>query len=74
MDTLSISNKANAIDMVKVHKGRVESNLIRKSRFLVDRGGEFYGKCGEIGQHKCSFSNYLLEYRILWLLYHVCFS
>lgn len=52
--------------MFKLYQIEVEKQLDKKIKVVrSDRGGEFYGKYDETGQHKGPFSTYFEECRIV---------
>ena len=60
-----LSEKAQSIEAFKVFKAEVELQLGRKIKTVrSDRGGEFYGRYTETGQHKGPFAMFLEEHGI----------
>ena len=61
-----IKEKSDVLDKFKVFKLKVEKQLGKIIKIMrSDRGGEYYGKHGEVGQHMEPFSKYLQDYGIV---------
>ncbi|PRQ27363.1 putative RNA-directed DNA polymerase [Rosa chinensis] len=57
-----ISEKAQALEKFKIYKAEVEKELNTVIKTVrSDRGGEFYGRYTELGQHKGPFALFLQE-------------
>ena len=55
-----IKEKSNALDKFKVFKLEVEKQLGKVIKIVrSDRGGEYYGRHGDVGQHMGPFAKYL---------------
>ncbi|KAL6328200.1 hypothetical protein AAG906_034343 [Vitis piasezkii] len=55
-----------AIDVFKIYKAEVESQLNRRIKSVrSDRGGEYYGRFTESGQHLSAFALFLREHGII---------
>ncbi|RVW23656.1 Retrovirus-related Pol polyprotein from transposon TNT 1-94 [Vitis vinifera] len=57
-----IKEKADALEMFKVFRTEVEKQLGKVIKIMrSDRGGEYYGKHGDVGQQKGPFARYLQD-------------
>ena len=57
-----IEEKSDALEMFKVFLTKVEKQLGKVIKIVTsDRGGEYYGKHGDVGQQKGPFSRYLQD-------------
>ena len=61
-----IKEKSDALDKFKVFKLEVEKQLGKAIKIVrSDRGGEYYGRLGDVGQHMGSFAKYLQDCGII---------
>ena len=61
-----IKEKSDALDKFKVFKLEVEKQLGKVIKIVrSDRGGEYYGRHGDVGQHMGPFSKYLQDCGII---------
>ena len=57
-----IKEKADALEMFKVFRTEVEKQLGKVIKIVrSDRGGEYYGKHGDVGQQKGPFARYFQD-------------
>ena len=57
-----IKEKSEALDKFKIFKTEVEKQLGKVIKIVrSDRGGEYYGKHGVVGQHMGPFASYLQD-------------
>ena len=55
-----IKEKSDALEMFKVFHSEVEKELGKVNKIVIsDRGGEYYGKHGDVGQQRGPFARYL---------------
>ena len=61
-----IQEKSDALDKFKVFKLEVEKQLGKVIKIVIsDRGGEYYGRHGDVGQHRGPFAKYLQDCGII---------
>ncbi|RVW95242.1 Retrovirus-related Pol polyprotein from transposon TNT 1-94 [Vitis vinifera] len=61
-----IREKSEALDVFKIYKAEVENQLNRRIKSVrSDRGGEYYGRFTESGQHLSAFALFLREHGII---------
>ena len=61
-----IREKSEALDVFKIYKAEVENQLNRWIKSVrYDRGGEYYGRFTESGQHLSVFALFLREHDII---------
>ncbi|RVW71665.1 Retrovirus-related Pol polyprotein from transposon TNT 1-94 [Vitis vinifera] len=60
------SGTLHALDVFKIYKAEVENQLNRRIKSVrSDRGGEYYGRFTESGQHLSAFALFLREHGII---------
>ena len=61
-----ITEKSDALDKFKVFKLEVEKQLGKIIKIVrSNRGGEYYGRHGDVGQHMGLFAKYLQDFGII---------
>ena len=67
-----IREKYEALDVFKIYQVEVENQLNRQIKSVIfDRGGEYYGRFTESGQHLGVFTLFLREHGIIAHHLHV---
>ena len=61
-----IREKSEALNVFEIYKAEVENQLNRRIKSVrSDRGGEYYGRFTESGQHLSAFTLFLREHGII---------